>query len=289
MPELPEVQTTVNGLNSTVKGRKIVSIWNDYDSPYFRNKDEIKNPKFYAKFKKLVIGQKILKAERRAKNILIHLGNKHTILIHMKMTGHLLYEGYKKDPFNSHIHLYFQFDNGKHLYFSDMRKFAKITLIETGKLKHSIHLSHLGPEPLDKNFQFKIFNFQLHKRPKGKIKQVLMDQTLIAGIGNIYSDEILWRAGVHPTSQVNKIPEKNFKEMFKAMKEVLKKGIDFGGDSMSDYRNIKGEKGRFQEHHRAYQRKGKICDKKGCKGVIQRIIVATRSAHFCPTHQKLFK
>ena len=289
MPELPEVQTTVNGLNKTVRDRKIVDIWNDYDSPYYKNKGEIKNPKFYTKFRKLVIGQKILKAERRAKNILIHLSNKHTILIHMKMTGHLLYEGYKKDPFNSHIRLYFKFDNGKHLYFSDMRKFAKVTIIETDKLIHSVHLAGLGPEPLEKNFQFPIFKSQLLKRPKGKIKQVLMDQTLIAGIGNIYSDEILWRAGVHPTSPVNKIPEKNLKLAFKAMKEVLKKGIHFGGDSMSDYRNIKGEKGKFQEHHHAYQLKGKQCHKKGCKGVIQRMVVATRSAHFCSVHQKLYK
>src|SRR3989338_2488854 len=114
MPELPEVQTTVNGLNKTVKGRRIVDIWNDYDSPYFKNKEEIKNPKFYKKFRKLVIGQKILKAERRAKNILIHLSNKNSILIHMKMTGHLMYEGYDTtDPFNSHIRLHFLFDNGK--------------------------------------------------------------------------------------------------------------------------------------------------------------------------------
>lgn len=288
MPELPEVQTTVNGLNKTVKGKKIVDVWNDYKSPYFKNREEIKNPKFYTKFKKLVVGQKILKAERRAKNILIHLSNKWTILIHMKMTGHLLYEGYKKDPFNSHIRLYFKFDNGKHLYFSDMRKFAKVTIIETDKLAHSIHLAQLGPEPLENSFQFPIFKSQLMKRAKGKIKPVLMDQTLIAGIGNIYSDEILWRAGVHPVSHVDKIPEKNFKEMFKAMKEVLNKGIDFGGDSMSDYRNIKGEKGKFQEQHKAYQLKGKPCSKRSCKGIIERMVVATRSAHFCPVHQKLY-
>lgn len=288
MPELPEVQTTVNGLNSTVKGRTITSVSTTYNSPYYHGRDEIKNPKFFTKFKKLVVGSKIIKAERRAKNILIHLSNKHTILIHMKMTGHLLYEGYKKDPFNSHIRLYFKFDNGKHLYFSDMRRFAKVTIIETDKLTHSIHLSHLGPEPLTSNFKLTNFKTQLLKRPRGRIKQVLMDQTLIAGIGNIYSDEILWRAGVHPLSQVEKIPEKNFKEMFAALKRTLQRGIDFGGDSMSDYRNIKGEKGKFQEHHQAYRRTGKPCTKKGCKGKISRMVVATRSAHFCDTHQKLY-
>jgi len=288
MPELPEVQTTVDGLNKTVKGHKIVNVWSSYKSSYFKGRDEIKNHKFFIKFKKLVIGKKILKAERRAKNILIHLSGGHTILIQMKMTGHFLYEGYKSDPFNSHIRLYFTLDNGKHLYFSDMRKFAKVTLIETGKLAESLHLKHLGPEPLDPSFQLKAFSLQLKKRPRGKIKQVLMDQSLIAGIGNIYSDEILWRAGVHPLSYPKYIPEKNLRAMFKAIKETLRKGINLGGDSMSDYRNIKGERGEFQNHHHAYRRTGKSCEKKGCDGIIKRIIVGTRSTHFCPVHQKLF-
>ena len=114
-----------------------------------------------------------------------------------------------------------------------------------------------------------------------------MDQTLIAGIGNIYSDEILWRAGVHPLSIVGKIPAKNLKLMFAAMKKVLKEGIDFGGDSMSDYRNIRGERGHFQERHCAYRRRGKPCGKND-GGIIKRMIVGARSAHFCPVHQKLY-
>jgi formamidopyrimidine-DNA glycosylase len=285
MPELPEVQTTVNGLNRTVKSRVIKSVSTSYKSAHHTGKDNIKDPKFFKKFKKLVEGQKIFKAERRAKNILIHLSNGYTVIVHMKMTGHFVYNR----PDYPFTRLQFKLDNGKVLALSDMRKFAKVTIVKTGDVEKCMHLEHLGPEPLEKNFQFKIFNFQLNKRPKGRIKTVLMDQSLIAGIGNIYSDEILWRAGVHPMSTVEKIPEKNFKEMFKAMKEVLKRGIHFGGDSMSDYRNIKGEKGKFQDHHRAYQRKGKPCDKRGCKGIIQRIVVGTRSAHFCPVHQKLFK
>ena len=114
-----------------------------------------------------------------------------------------------------------------------------------------------------------------------------MDPSIVAGIGNIYSDEILWRAGVHPASIVERIPEKNLKLMFTAMKRVLKEGIKFGGDSMSDYRNIKGEIGYFQEHHEAYRRTGKKCSRD--KGVIERMIVGGRSAHFCSFHQKLFK
>ena len=284
MPELPEVQTTVNGLNRTVRNRKIVEVSTSYKSAYHAGKDNIKNPAFFKKFKEIVEGRKILKAERRAKNVLIHLSGGHTIIAHMKMTGHFVYDR----PNYPFVRLQFNLDNAKTLALSDMRKFAKVTLVNTADVNKSMHLEHLGPEPLEKNFQFPNFNLQLHKRPRAKIKTALMDQILIAGIGNIYSDEILWRAGVPPLSAVSKIPAKNFKLMFAAMKKVLKEGIDFGGDSMSDYRNIKGEKGKFQERHRAYRRTGKACGKKGCKGVIKRIVVGTRSAHFCSVHQKLY-
>jgi formamidopyrimidine-DNA glycosylase len=284
MPELPEVQTTVNGLNRTVKGRTIVGITTTYRSDYHTGKDNIKDPRFFAKFKKLVVGQQILKSERRAKNILIHLSNAHTILVHMKMTGHFVYD----HPDYPHVRLTFTLDNDKQLVLSDIRRFAKVTLVETTNLEQCLHLENLGPEPLEDSFQLSDFIAQLNKRPKGKIKQVLLDQSLIAGIGNIYSDEILWRASVHPNSIVSKIPKENMRLMYKAMKEVLNKGIDFGGDSMSDYRNIKGEKGEFQEHHQAYRRKGKPCGKRGCTGQIERMVVATRSAHFCPVHQKLY-
>ena len=113
-----------------------------------------------------------------------------------------------------------------------------------------------------------------------------MDQTILAGMGNIYSDEILWRVGINPEKKISSIKEADFKKMFKAMRETLTKGIDFGGDSMSDYRNIYGEKGKFQLHHEAYRRTGEKCRKKGCKGIILRKMVGGRSAHFCSVHQK---
>lgn len=292
MPELPEVQTTVDGLNRTVKGKVIVDVKTSYNSVFYRHKNEIKNPKFFRQFRKLVIGQKILKAERRAKNILIHLENGYTIIAHMKMTGHFVYDR----PDYPFARLDFTLGNPdapvgtvyKHLILSDMRKFAKVSIEKTSELKDSSHLKNLGPEPLDKNFEFKNFEFRIMKKPRGKIKQVLMDPMIIAGIGNIYSDEILWRSGIHPLSLTGKIPKKNLEEMFKAMKETLRKGIKLGGDSNVDYKNIDGEKGSFQEHHRAYQKTGKKCQKKSCGGIINRIVVGARSAHFCNKHQKLF-
>lgn len=280
MPELPEVQTTVDGLNRTVKGRKIIGVWTDYKSPYKHYAESIKNPKYFQSFKKKIVGAKILGAKRRAKNILINLSNNKTILVHMKMTGHFVYDPKPNYPF---VHLSFDLDNKKKLVFSDMRKFAKVTLLPEKSLEN------LGLEPLDKHFTYKDFKTRLFLKPKGKIKQVLLDQSVVVGIGNIYSDEILWLANVHPLSIVKKIPEENLKLAFKAMKKTLEKGIDFGGDSTSDYRNIKGERGRFQATHNAYQMNKKPCKKRGCKGILERIVVGGRSAHFCPVHQTLFR
>lgn len=285
MPELPEVQTTVEGLNRTVRGRVITAVTTTYDSPFYKEKEEIKNPAFFKQFRKKVIGRKILKAERRAKNILIHLSGGDTVIVHMKMTGHFVYD--RTDY--PHVRLDFTLDNGKHLVLSDLRKFAKVTVLPTSAASESIHLKDLGPEPLEKVFKFEVFKSRLMMRPKGKIKQVLMDPSVIAGIGNIYSDEILWRSCVHPLSIVGKIPEDRLKAMFKATKELLKEGIDFGGDSTSDYKNIEGKPGSFQARHRAYRKHKTPCSKRACPGILERLVIGARSAHFCPVHQKLFK
>jgi len=306
MPELPEVQTTVNGLNTYLKGLIISDVWTNYNniSGFHTDKDHIKDPKFFTHFKKQVVGKKILGAKRRAKNILIELDNEGIILVHLKMTGHLMYGTYifdtkdkkdpwkgvspesLKDPFNRHIRLIFTLSNGKYLALSDMRRFAKVTYIPKDQIESTLHLKDLGPEPLDKNSTASLFKERLVKRQNGKIKTVLLDPKIVVGIGNIYSDEILWRASIHPERMVKNINDKEFKIMFEATRETLKKGIDFGGDSMSDYRNILGERGRFQAEHKAYRKTGTKCEKRGCRGVITRKIVGARSAHFCNAHQK---
>jgi formamidopyrimidine-DNA glycosylase len=222
----------------------------------------------------------------------------------MKMTGHLLCGHYVfdsqknvwtpdpkekndalRDPFNKYIHVVFTLDDGTHLVLSDARKFAKVTLIETNTLNKSIHLKDLGPEPLANTFTFETMVTQLMKRPRTAIKQVLMDQTIIAGIGNIYSDEMLFLACIHPETPVAQIPSKKLRALFRALKKVLTQGIDFGGDSMSDYRNVDGRPGNFQHHHNVYRRTGTHCTKRGCTGIIERKVVGGRSAHFCPLHQ----
>lgn len=301
-PELPEVQTTVNGLAKTVVGLTICDVWSDYNSAYWKGSKSIRDPQYFGHFKKEIMGKKVVRIDRRAKNILIYLNDGCVILVHMKMTGHLLYGVYKKtthwqpikpealkDPFNRHIHFVITFSNGKYLTLSDMRKFAKVTLIPKDEIDSTLHLKDLGPEPLEPHFTYEKFKERLALRPRGKIKQVLLEQKIISGIGNIYSDEALWRAGIHPLQKVMDISEKSLLCLYKATREVLKKGIDFGGDSMSDYRNIHGEKGKFQEKHSAYRRVGLKCPKKGCSGTINRIKVGGRSAHFCNIHQKLRK
>lgn len=309
MPELPEVTTTVNGLQKVLHGLVFVDVWTDLakkNQPLKQFKDTIKSDKFFKDFKSKIINEKVLKVERIAKNILIHLSGGYTILIHLKMTGHLLYGKYifnKKenkwipdknekislfDPYNRFIHVVFSLSNGKHLAFCDSRKFGKVTIINTSLIKESIHLKNIGPEPINNNFNLNNFIDRIKLKPHWNIKTVLMDQSIIAGIGNIYSDEMLWLASIHPESKTIVIPKKELSLLYKYMREVLNKGIDFGGDSMSDYRNIDGLRGDFQNHHNVYKKKGEKCMKKNCNGVIIRKVINGRSAHFCNIHQKLF-
>lgn len=312
MPELPEVQTTVNGLREHVIGLKITDVWSDYNSPYFKGSDNIKDRAYFAQFKKQVTGTKIVNVTRRAKNILIHVGrskdgspDEKIILVHMKMTGHLLYGQYHfnktkkkdpwepispeslKDPFNKRAHFVISFSNKKQLALSDTRKFAKVTLIDAKIIHESEHLKHIGPEPLEKSFTLTKFIERIDLQSNKPIKLVLMDQSIIAGIGNIYADESLWRADTHPLSKVSAIKKPALKKLFVAIKTILSRGIDFGGDSMSDYRNVMGEKGAFQEQHKAYQRTGEKCSKRGCRGKIIRIVVGGRGTHLCNMHQIL--
>ena len=303
MPELPEVETTMRGLKRAVLGLVIKDVWSNLNTKDKRQKESVANTKFFTIFRKKIRNRKILSVERRAKNILINISGGYTILVHLKMTGHLLYGKYKflkkenrwipdeqgplHDPFNRFVHVVFTFSNGKHLAFSDARKFGKITLLDTKTAHESKHLNNIGPEPLPKSFNLKKLKERLSKKPNGKIKTILMDQSIIAGIGNIYSDEILWRSGIHPERKVSKIEESKFILMLKAIKETLSRGINLGGDSMSDYRNIKGLLGKFQLHHQAYMRTGEECKKRGCNGMIKRKMINGRSAHFCSVHQIL--
>lgn len=303
MPELPEVETTVRGLNKEVLNRAFINVWSDWEKL-------IKKPKNFEEFKKIIIGRKIKRIWRRAKNIIFDLSDGCSLLIHQKMTGHLLFgtwnlkheiwvpdkPGPLNDPYNRFLHLIFFFDNKKMMALSDARKFAKVELWKTEELKKELEKN--GPEPLDKNFTFEKFK-KIFKNPagkplasngaskkgkRGKIKQILMDQSVIAGVGNIYASEALWEAKIHPEKNVAKLSEKELKSLYQAIRKVLSLGVKLGGESFSDYRKPDGSKGNFDTERKAYKREGQFC--KRCKAKIKRIKFGGRSAFYCENCQK---
>lgn len=289
MPELPEVETTTKDLNKKVPRRVFFAFWTDTPGM-------VKKPKNISQFKRELNKRKIEKVWRRGKNILFQLSKNKTLLIHQKISGHLLLGKWKRlkggwqassgvlaDKVNSFIHLIFTFDNNQMLALSDPRKFAKVELWDTDKLLQSEFFQKLGPEPLEKNFTLEKFK-QTIKNKTGKIKQVLMNQEIIAGIGNIYSDEILFKARVSPLRKTSELKEKELKQIYSAVKTILKQAIKLKGDSFSDYRTITGEKGRFQEKNAVYQKDGQKC--RHCQTIIKKIKIGGRSAHYCPYCQK---
>lgn len=294
MPELPEVETIVRDLKRTqpsIVGAVFSDVWSDFEKM-------VKKPKKFSDFQKEIKEKKILDVRRRGKNIIFSLSDNKFLLIHQKLTGHLLLGKWKMkngkwvseifgplrdDPMNQFLHLIFYLKDGRQLALSDLRKFAKVELLTEEELEKE--LKGLGPEPLEKNFTFSEFKKAILKKGKGKIKQVLMDQKVIAGIGNIYSDEILWEAKIHPFRQIKNLKEEEMREIFEAMKKILAKAIKVGGESVSDFRRLSGEKGGFDPLRKVYRREGEGCFRCGKK--IKRIKIGGRSAHFCSNCQRI--
>ncbi|MFA6190492.1 MAG: bifunctional DNA-formamidopyrimidine glycosylase/DNA-(apurinic or apyrimidinic site) lyase [Candidatus Staskawiczbacteria bacterium] len=302
MPELPEVETTVKGLNAKVLNRTFVSVWSDW-------KKLVKKPKDFLQFEKQIKNKKIIKIWRRAKNIIFDLSGGLSLLVHQKMTGHMLVgkwsrhsgippeagsiwkpikEGPLNDPYNRFLHLIFFLDNKEMIALSDARKFAKVELWEKKELESE--LKKIGPEPLEKSFTFEKFKENLlwqnppsPRLRQGTVKQILMVPEVIAGIGNIYASEILWWAKVHPQKSVAKLNEKELRLIYKAIKSVLQKAVKLGGESFSDYRKPDGTKGDFDTERRVYKREGQKCGR--CSVKIKRIKFGGRSTFFCPKCQ----
>ena len=302
MPELPEVETIVRDLRKKIIGRKIESAWFDSPRQIFLQKKIadsklVRSPKI-GDFIKQIKGLKIIDVQRRAKNILIYLSNDQMLLIHQKMTGHLLYgkwnisrkklnaslKGAMQEKVNDYIHFVLSFDNGWQLALSDLRKFAKVILASRENIENLKEIKELGPEPLEKNFDFKKFE-KIIGNKSGKIKQVLMDPYVISGIGNIYSDDILWEAKIHPFRLAKSLDKKELKGIFLAVKKILTQAVKLRGTSISDYRDVEGKKGYYVDKRRVYRREGEKCLR--CKSEIKRVKMGGRSAHFCPKCQKL--
>lgn len=292
MPELPEVETISKDLNKKIPGLKIRDFWSDWPK-------SIKLPKKIDDFKKEIIGREILKVYRKGKNILIDLSGGKMLLVHQKMTGHLLVgkwkiendgrkeivvptsDGFLREKVNNYIHDIFYLSDGSQLALSDLRKFAKLMAGDKEKIENLEDLKKLGPDPLElpeKDF------VEILKNKKGRIKQVLMDQNVFAGIGNIYADEILWFAKIHPFVRVEKLSEKDSRNIYKYTKEILKEAIKLRGTSISDYRDPEGRAGGYDKIRRVYRRAGEKCPR--CGALIKRLKLGGRSSHFCPECQK---
>lgn len=288
MPELPEVTTMVNGLREKTLKRSITDVWSDA-------KKIIKRPDSFSKFKRQVIGLKIEKIDRKGKVILISLNENKTLLVHPKMSGHFLFGKWKKtaegwkpskqgllsDPMNRFIHLIFWLDNGYMLAFTDLRKFARIELWPTDKLGEANLLNQIGEDALA--ITLKQFKEVLKSLKKWKIKPLLMNQKKIAGIGNIYSDEILFRARVNPFRTAESLKKGEIERIYRSIGVILRKAIKVSGSSISDFRRIDGDKGEFQKLTKVYGHQGEKCPK--CGGLIETKKLAGRSAHFCPKCQ----
>lgn len=300
MPELPEVQTIVDDLNKKIKGDTITGFWSDAPN-------SLKNitPQ---KFEKEIKNRKIIGAHRIGKNMFVDLTGGKTIYIHLKMTGHLLVKKQetrnkkqtnsksqkpksKKDYFSDRVNQYIHHvwklraHNTKHvtrsktLEFSDMRKFAKIVLLDTKDIRRYKDITTLGVDAMSPDFTFAKFQEILNRHIKKPIGIILMDQNLIAGIGNIYRSEILFEAGVMPERLGKDLSDKERKEIYKYIKIVLKKAIKLRGTSDSDYRDTSGVPGGFHKVLKVYRREKKECKK--CDTMVKRMKLGGRSVFYC--------
>ena len=272
MPELPEVETVVRGIRPDLVGHTITDAWLDW-SPGLVTPDS-------QSFLPRLRGQKVQEVNRRAKYIVIKL-DADWLMIHLKMTGRLyIVPDNAEHESDRWVHFRFQLENEHQLRFSDSRKFGKVYL--TGDLEP--YLGHLGPEPLDDTFTVIDFQKRLERR-KGRIKPVLLNQEFIAGVGNIYADEVLHCARIHPLRTVDTLIEDEITALYTAIRDVLRKGIERQGASIGWYRTPEGERGSMQDDFFVYGRTGEAC--RNCEsGMIEKIVVAQRGTHFCPHCQR---
>jgi formamidopyrimidine-DNA glycosylase len=291
MPELPEVQTIISDLNKKIKGDTITGFWTDWPKA-------IKN-KSAKKFEEEIKGRKIFGARRIGKNIFIDLSGGKTLYIHLKMTGHLLVKSrvsafggkglelnvksYFNDKVNQYIHHIWQLGKNKTLEFSDLRKFGKILLVDTDKLGGVKEIKALGIDVMNPEFTQKFFSSLLDKKLNKKIRDILMDQGLMSGIGNIYTSEILFEAGILPTRIAKKISLAERIKLYNSIKKVLGKAMELRGTSDSDYRDTSGAPGNFQKVLKVYRKEGQKCQQ--CGTIIRRIKMGQRSAFYCPKCQ----
>ncbi|MCY9206502.1 DNA-formamidopyrimidine glycosylase [Bacillus atrophaeus] len=274
MPELPEVETVRRTLTGLVRGKTIKSV-------EIRWPNIIKRPAEPEEFARKLIGETIQSIGRRGKFLLFHLD-------HFVMVSHLRMEGkyglhQAEDPDDKHVHVVFTMTDGTQLRYRDVRKFGTMHLFHPGEEMRELPLSQLGPEPDDKEFTDAYLKERLMKTNRA-VKTALLDQKAVVGLGNIYVDEALFRAGIHPETKANQLSAKKIKKLHEEIKNTLQEAIDAGGSTVRSYINSQGEIGMFQLRHFVYGKKDKPC--KTCGTMISKIVVGGRGTHFCAKCQK---
>ena len=288
MPELPEVEVVKRSLENKINNLTIKTIFINNNKLRYK----INNRKFYK-----IKGKKIISIKRRSKYLLINLNNGLTILAHLGMTGKFLIvdENNKKqktsfyysinENISKHDHVTFYLNRGFKLIYNDVRKFGFLKLLKSKNILTSNHLQFLGPEPLTKKFNLKyVIKYIFNKN--NKIKDLLMDQRFVSGLGNIYCNEILFLCKLNPLKISKKVNKKEIVNIIKFTKKVLNKSIVQGGSSIKNFANPGGKNGNFQQKFNVYGREKKECNRKNCLGVIKKIYICNRASFLCSRCQK---
>lgn len=284
MPELPEVETVRIGLSKFLPGKTVQAVHFDWPKSF---------PNAPSDVEQFLIGSHIIEVRRRAKVLLIELSSEYTLVIHLKMTGQLVYRGEHErfgaghpneslvhDLPDKTTHVHFDFTDGSHLFFNDQRKFGWVRLMPTIEVPNLDFFLKVGPEPLSDDFTSTDFIQRLMRRKKSNIKAVLLDQTVIAGIGNIYADEGLWAAKIHPATLVQDVPEAKLRKLYTDLRAVLRLSIEKGGSTDRNYVNAEGKRGSYLTFANVFRREGKPCPR--CGTAIIKTRVAGRGTHTCP-------
>ena len=283
MPELPEVETVRRGLIPAMEGRRILSVQ--------VNRPDLRRP-FPPDMQARLQGQRVQALRRRSKYILADLSSGETLLIHLGMSGRMTVTGIQLGRFvhehaapEKHDHVVFDMEGGARVVFNDPRRFGLMDLITTAAAGAHPLLADIGPEPLGNEFSAPILLARLKGRAM-PIKAALLDQRIVAGLGNIYVCEALNRAGINPRRAAGRISADRLDSLVGIIREVLAEAIEAGGSSLRDHRQASGELGYFQHDFRAYDRLGQPCRTPGCTGTIARIVQSGRSTFYCPTCQR---
>ena len=288
MPELPEVETVVRGLNRLILKKKIAQVKHDWPKSFPNLEKDVND---------FMIGAEIFKVQRRGKAIIIKLNNGWVLVTHLRMTGQMVYRGeenwgagHPNDDFlndlpNKSTRVEIDFEDQTKLFFNDQRKFGYMKLLPEPEIEELSFFQKLGPEPLEDNFTVEIFKERLLKKKNSLVKPTILDQSVIAGVGNIYADEALWRAKIHPETRIKDFSNIDFKNLHESIRFVMNKSIEKGGSTDRNYVNADGSRGNYLEYAAVYHKNGQPC--KRCGTEISKIRVGGRGTHFCENCQKI--